>query len=43
MSRSLTCESAGLMVARMAKFSYMTGGSRRECGLRRSEPTVHIL
>jgi hypothetical protein len=31
-------ESAGRMVARMAKFSYMRGGSSREWGVRRSEP-----
>jgi hypothetical protein len=32
------CESAGLMVASMAKFSYMRGGSSREWGVLRSEP-----
>jgi hypothetical protein len=41
--RKLKCckyawESAGLMVARMAKFSYMRGGSSREWGVLRSEP-----
>ena len=38
-----TCESAGRIVAKMAKLSNIEDGNMRECGVLRSEPAPFMV